>query len=162
MSGDLNWSDDYSVGVEEIDAQHKVLFGLLERLREAIHAKQGSVACGEILDELVAYTQEHFALEESLMREAGYPDLSVHEERHRELMVSVEAMRQKIDGGASISFELLHFLRNWLTKHILNEDKAYATHVVRLNFDRRAPLAAPAMMNASESAPPARKWWKFW
>jgi hemerythrin len=164
MSNEFKWSDEYSVGVEEIDAQHKTLFDLLERLREAIHAKHGSAACIEILDELVAYTKVHFTLEESLMRLAHYPDLAAHQQRHRDLVAEVEAMYEKIhNGGGAISFELLHFLRTWLTKHILNEDMRYAEHFATSGFADGKPAAvAPAVIEAAAKAPARRKWWQFW
>lgn len=158
MSNELSWSDEYSVGVEDIDAQHKTLFALIEKLRDAIHAKRGSAACVEILDELVTYTQEHFTLEEAFMRGCGFPDHAAHEERHRELIATVSNMRQKIAGGAAISFELLHFLRTWLTKHILTEDKAYA-----LFLERSAAREKRSGASVARQEPAAtRKWWKVW
>ncbi len=163
MSSEFKWSDEYSVGVEEIDVQHKKLFDLLEKLRTAIHEKHGSAACVEILEELVSYTKVHFTLEESLMRLAHYENFEAHQQRHRDLVAEVEQMYQKIQsGGASISFELLHFLRNWLTKHILNEDMAYAKHFAATGFVQGQSVPAPAMAAAEASVPGKRKWWKFW
>ena len=164
MSNEFKWSDAYSVGVAEIDAQHKTLFELLEKLQQAVHAKHGSAACIEILDELVAYTKVHFTLEESLMRLSHYPDLEAHQKRHRDLVAEVEAMHEKIhSGGGAISFELLHFLRNWLTKHILSEDMRYAGHFAKSGFGTGAqPAVAPAAARALARAPAARPWWKFW
>jgi len=163
-NNEFKWSDEYSVGVAEIDAQHKTLFEMLERLREAIHAKHGSAACIEILDELVAYTKVHFTLEESLMRLSHYPDLEAHRKRHRDLVAEVEAMYEKIhNGGGSISFELLHFLRTWLTRHILNEDLRYADHFASSGFGGGTqPAAAPVAPAAAAKGDPTRKWWKFW
>ena len=159
MSSEFIWSDEYCVGVEEIDQQHKALFALLERLRQAIQAKQGSAVCVEILDELVEYTRIHFALEESLMRLARYPDLEAHQQRHRDLIAEVEVMYQKVHAeGQSISFELLHFLRTWLTRHILNEDRGYVEHFRRSGFGVSASMASAE----KEVAPKMRKWWKFW
>lgn len=163
MSNEFKWSDEYSVGVEEIDAQHKTLFELLGKLQQAIHAKHGSAACIEILDELVAYTKVHFTLEESLMRLSHYPDLEAHQKRHRELVTEVEAMYEKIhNGGGAISFELLHFLRNWLTKHILSEDMRYSGHFATSGFGTGAQPAVAAAPRKAAKAPAARAWWKFW
>lgn len=61
MANEFTWSDSYSVGIPEIDEQHKALFDLMERLHKAIAARQGSAACIEILKELVDYTRIHFA-----------------------------------------------------------------------------------------------------
>ena len=37
MAKFIEWTDDLSVGIEEIDEQHKVLVGLVNEMHEAIH-----------------------------------------------------------------------------------------------------------------------------
>lgn len=66
------WSEDLSVGIQEIDEQHKELVPLLNRLRDAVVAHHGYAACSEILDQLAQYTRVHFIVEESLMRILHY------------------------------------------------------------------------------------------
>ena len=70
----VEWSDELSVGVEEIDEQHKVLVGLVNEMHEAIHQRHGSEVVQEILAKLADYTRIHFAVEESLMRILNYQD----------------------------------------------------------------------------------------
>lgn len=76
------WSDDLSVGIQEIDEQHKVLVGLLNELHTAISGHKGSAECRVILDRLAEYARAHFAVEESLMRVLGYPDYENHNGPH--------------------------------------------------------------------------------
>lgn len=160
MAKEFTWSDSYSVGIPEIDEQHKALFELIDRLHRAIVARQGSAACAEILKELVDYTRIHFALEQSLMHMGGYPDYDGHCLLHKNLVAEVETLQEKIDSGtAAISFELLHFLRNWLTKHILGEDMKYAAFFQKSGhkqFDHWAQKSEQALRSHK------RKWWKFW
>lgn len=123
----IKWSDDLSVGIEEIDRQHKVLVGLVNKMHEAIHKRHGSEVVEEILAELANYTVIHFATEESIMGILGYPDYEEHHEIHEDLVQQVVELQKKVASGkTSVSFELLHFLKIWLTKHILNEDMAYS------------------------------------
>lgn len=123
----LQWSEQFSVGIPEIDEQHKTLFDLINKIHTAILERRGSAACAEVLDELVSYTRVHFGLEQNLMRSGKFPGYAAHCALHHSLVAEVESMQSKIRSGkAAISFELLHFLRNWLTGHILTEDMKYA------------------------------------
>jgi hemerythrin len=127
MSKFVEWSDALSVGIEEIDEQHKVLAELVNRMHHAIHERHGSEVVKEILAELAEYTRIHFAVEESLMRILNYPEYENHKAIHEELLQHVIELRDKVESGkTAIGFELMHFLRNWLTKHIMEEDMAYS------------------------------------
>jgi hemerythrin len=127
MESFIDWSDDLSVGIEEIDEQHKVLLKLINQMHTAIHKRQGSETVHTILTELIEYTRIHFAVEESLMRILNYSGYTEHHEQHQELLNHVVELQQKIElGKTSISFELMHFLKTWLTQHILEEDMLYS------------------------------------
>lgn len=123
----VEWSDELSVGIQEIDEQHKVLVGLLNEMHQAILEHHGSQTAREVLDRLGDYTRIHFAVEESLMRIFEYPGYTEHKKQHEELIRQLESYRAKVASGATaISFQLLHFLRMWLTQHIIDSDKDYA------------------------------------
>lgn len=160
MSTEFCWSEEYSVDVPEIDDQHKILFELIDRLDRAIKERRGSAACEEILGELIEYTKVHFSLEEALMRLANYPKFAEHCQLHSELIAEVEAMSAKVkDGQVAISFELMQFLRNWLTKHILKEDKQYSAYFGSSGFCGDSQWSKDAERASAEKK---RKWWKFW
>ena len=125
----VEWSDELSVGIDEIDAQHKVLVGLINEMHEAIEQRHGSEVVESILTRLAEYTRIHFAVEESLMRLLGYPDFEAHREEHRALIMQVNDLRRKVETGkTAIGFELMHFLKLWLTKHIMESDQEYARY----------------------------------
>jgi len=165
MNRTFVWSDEYSVGIAEIDEQHKTLFAMVDKLHDAIMHKAGSAACRVILDELVDYTRVHFALEQTLMRVGHYPEYDGHCKLHKELVEEVEALQHKIASGhAAISFELLQFLRNWLTKHILSEDMKYG-----IFFKQGGDKHSDTMDEWTERSRTTMKkhkeksaWWKFW
>lgn len=149
------WSDELSVGIQEIDEQHKVLVGLLNELHSAIAEHRGSAESRGILDRLAEYTRVHFAVEESLMRILGYQDHENHKHEHEMLTAQVVDLQQKLDAGkAAISFELLHFLKVWLTKHIHESDKRYGSHFLARGIEARWPT--------KEATPEKRRSWKFW
>lgn len=123
----VQWNDDLSVGIQEIDEQHKILVDLINELHTAIHEHHGSSVTGEVLNRIVEYTRIHFTVEESLMRIFHYPDYENHKHQHEALIGRVVELQEKMAlGKVSISFELLHFLKGWLTKHIIESDKQYS------------------------------------
>jgi hemerythrin len=127
MSNFVEWSDALSVGIEEIDEQHKVLVDLVNKMHEAIHQRHGSDVVNSILSDLADYTRIHFAVEESLMRILNYPGYEEHKQIHEELLGAVVDLQDKVaTGKKSIGFELMHFLKTWLTKHIMDEDMQYS------------------------------------
>lgn len=135
----VEWSEQLSVGIQEIDEQHKVLVGLLNDLHRSIHERHGSEASRAILDKLGEYTRIHFAVEESLMRITDYPGYEVHKKEHEELIAQLVDFLNKIAaGGGSISFQLLHFLKMWLTHHILESDKEYTPHLLKMGLKSRS------------------------
>lgn len=128
----IEWSNELSVGIEEIDEQHKVLVELLNNISEATQQRRGQEKAEEILNKLIEYAKIHFAVEESLMRIMGYPGYEDHKLRHQELMYSVLDLMTKVNHRKlTIGFELQFFLKNWLTKHILETDKQYVEHFLK-------------------------------
>ncbi len=126
----LTWSIRYSVGVKSMDAQHTVLFGFLNDLHDAMMKGQAQKITGELLSGLLDYTRKHFSAEEGLMASARYPQLAQHRTMHRELIKNVEEFTIRYQRGESaLNLQLLNFLRDWLTNHILSEDHKYAPWV---------------------------------
>ena len=127
MSVYKDWNESYSVGVLAMDNQHKKLFAMINDLHAAIKAKDTREAMGKVLDGLLEYTREHFANEESLMGQCGYPDFKRHKQLHTELVAQVGEINERFRKGEPvISVELFGFLMNWLTNHIQGADKLYS------------------------------------
>jgi len=126
------WKDTYSVQIDELDNQHKRLIGLINQLYDAMLAGKGKSVNAPILDELVEYAQTHFISEELLMKKCQYPGLATHKEAHEQLTQKVEDFHTSYNAGkSSISIELMNFLNNWLTDHILTMDKKYVPYLLK-------------------------------
>ncbi|MFZ1641506.1 MAG: bacteriohemerythrin [Candidatus Contendobacter sp.] len=129
MSKFVEWSNELSVGIEEIDAQHKELVGLLNEIHEAMQQGHTMQATKSIIDRLDEYTRVHFAVEESLMRILHYPDYERHKEEHDKLIAQLAEIHTKWEKGkGAIGIELAYFLKVWLTKHIMEVDKHYTPY----------------------------------
>lgn len=128
----LSWDSKYSVEVQSIDKQHQKLFEMLNELHDAMKAGKGRQLAPAILERLVSYTQEHFAAEEAMMRQARYPDFASHKAEHDKLKNEVAKMVKDLEGGeesSMLAMPLLDFLRDWLQTHILSRDKNYTYHL---------------------------------
>jgi hemerythrin-like metal-binding protein len=124
------WLEKYSVGIPEIDAQHKGLVRLINDLHAAMGAGHGKEAVGKILDELVRYTEQHFKFEENMLGQKRYSKLTAHQAEHKKLTGQVLELRNKYrDSSLTLGMEVLQFLRNWLANHIMGHDQQYAAEL---------------------------------
>ncbi len=122
----VEWSNELSVGISEVDKEHQKLVAILNQLDEAMKTGKGTRVMGEILDQLVEYTVVHFESEEKFMVASEYPGLALHQTQHRQLVEKVEKLRVKfVASGKRITREMMDFLKYWLTNHILVDDKAF-------------------------------------
>ena len=120
------WVDAYSVGVAEIDQQHRKLITLINQLDTAMAKGQGKEILGKILKELIHYCAGHFATEEKLFDQYGYPDAAEHKVKHQKMTEKVlDLQKQFQQGKITITFDVMDFLQKWLDKHILGTDKKY-------------------------------------
>ncbi|MES9883051.1 MAG: bacteriohemerythrin [Sedimenticola sp.] len=120
------WNDAYSVGVAALDEDHKELIRLLDKFQTAYDYHTGDEFERATLDELVTYTKNHFAHEEGVMEEHGYPAFEEHKAKHREMALQVEGFLQDYEKrGHEALGELSSFLFRWLIEHIEGTDKEY-------------------------------------
>ena len=121
------WSPSYETGIQEIDAQHKKLVEILNALYDAMGKGQANKVLGKLLDDLVKYTVVHFATEERLFRQYGYPEAAIHKKEHDALTAQAKKLQADFAAGkVSLSLTVGTFLKDWLSHHILQADKKYA------------------------------------
>jgi len=124
----IKWTDELTVGIETMDVQHRHLVDIINNFDEALRKGKGSRILNEILNDLVGFTQEHLADEEKTMLAAGYEGLGKHQAQHRQLLQKVERFQFEFNAEDSRVTGTAHeFLKNWLTSHILLDDKAFAS-----------------------------------
>lgn len=122
----ITWSSEYDTGIESIDEQHRRLVEIVNRFDDASRRGKGTRVMRDILNDLIGYTQEHFAHEESLMAAAGYEGLRKHQTLHRQLLQKVERYQYDFEQGKRITSEVRDLLRYWVESHLLDEDQAFA------------------------------------
>ncbi|WJW75440.1 bacteriohemerythrin [Thiohalobacter sp. IOR34] len=124
----LTWRDEYSVGIESIDREHKKLLGLINQLQTAVDYATDETFEREALDAAVDYTRTHFAHEEALMEQYGYPDFAAHKAEHRKMIDKVNSLVADYESDPDKTLqEALDFLKQWLVRHINGTDKQYSS-----------------------------------
>ena len=132
MAAFIEWSDKkLSIGIPSIDTQHKQLIAIINKLFDAMTTGKANIVMSEIFDELVKYTQTHFANEEALFKKHGYPQNDAHVKEHVALVTQAADLQAKFKAGSlTVSSATLNFLKDWLNNHIAVSDKAYAPFLI--------------------------------
>ncbi len=130
----LDWNPSLDTGIDIIDSQHRRIVDYINQLHDA-QQNGDRDQVGDVIEELVDYTISHFAFEESLMENAGYPFLAPHKKVHALFVRKVEKFVERFAAGEDVTAELLQMLQKWLLNHIKNEDGDYV-EIVRDNSRR--------------------------
>jgi len=130
----VEWKDRLSIGVPEIDAEHRYLIALVNNLFEKYHSNKLEANLAKVFVHLINYTNKHFKNEESLMRAAGYPFLEEHKRQHEILEDTTSDLAEMfLSGEQNISLDTVKFLKNWVIDHVLLEDKKLAAFLAKRN-----------------------------
>lgn len=126
----MQWKAEMSVGLEELDQDHRFLIQVINRLATNAGTDGDAEAVRECLASLRNYAEFHFAREESVMRACGYSTLAEHQDEHRAFSREIASVAEHFeeggaDIGAAINEGLLSYLKDWLTHHILVVDMGY-------------------------------------
>jgi hemerythrin len=124
----------FELGIAEIDAQHRELFGILAELEKNSGKDYSYEAARDALSQLTNYANIHFAIEESLMRMHGYPDIAAHVAEHQALRKQLTEFQQRLL-DADIATQLHKFIDGWLTNHIDVTDRKYVPHLLTSRID---------------------------
>jgi len=132
----LEWSDELSVCIPEIDAEHKHFIMLINELNRSIISRMGieeiKSCMSAILDDAVA----HFTHEETLFRQWNYPEAEDHAEKHAQLTQALHEIMSTFErGGFDCEWiEAGLKVKQALVAHLLNEDMKYRDYCLKNNL----------------------------
>jgi hemerythrin len=122
----MEWNKNYELGITVIDDHHKHLFILLNKVLDDCTSGVSQESLSTVLDQLVDYARYHFDTEEYWMLLHEYPGLTKHRNEHEVFTNRVVTIQQKFHNKETDLFpEVLLFLQNWLSHHILKTDSEY-------------------------------------
>lgn len=136
-TSDLEWKVEYSVNIEEIDAQHKNMFEIGKRISNMLFdndANEHSQEISTIIKELKQYVENHFLLEEGLMKKNGYVYFNTHKIEHEFIAQRLTVFESVPSGHKQNEMltEMIDFVFVWISNHILNEDMKYKDYITKM------------------------------
>lgn len=123
----VKWSEELSVGVDTIDAQHKELFDVSNALLEEVAKGHGLGEVTKMIAFLEGYVESHFSMEETYMKRYSYPEYPQHKIEHTSFIGDFYDLRQELDNEgvtAELTVKLADRVSDWLANHIGKMDKA--------------------------------------
>jgi len=122
----LEWTPELSIGVDLFDGHHKILFDTINKLSESMAQGKGVSVLADIIGELIEHAVVHFNAEELNFEKYGYPQRVEHTTIHNNLISQAKEIKASLERGESVlSAEVLDFLQDWITDHIMKTDKDY-------------------------------------
>lgn len=119
----IEWKDEYSVGVPDVDEEHRGLIELINNLYDTVRAGKHDPDVSAFLGEIYARIASHFALEELLMRRHDYDEYQDHKSDHEELLEDIRDIMDEYEEGRVPDVEsLAHRLDAWFSEHFRTRD----------------------------------------
>ncbi|MDJ0654469.1 MAG: bacteriohemerythrin [Xanthomonadales bacterium] len=125
----LEWSAEFELGIDVIDAQHRRIVDYINELCEVEDSAGDREVVSRVLHNLVDYTVSHFAFEEALLEEVDYATLAPHQRTHQSFIRRIDDLKSRFEQGEWVVAELGGLLQTWLIDHIQSEDARYAPEV---------------------------------
>lgn len=126
------WSDDYSLGIQAIDEQHRGFFEASHRLYDAILNCKGEKIVEESVAFLRDYAERHFQTEEGYMAKHAYPYLEQHKKLHTDFLEVLDGLVDELalfGPSQHLADHALEISQEWLINHIIEEDILYAHYI---------------------------------
>lgn len=122
----VEWKQEYSVGIAEIDGQHKNFINLLNQTFSTLESENRRVDLAKNLEDIIAHANEHFATEEKYFDQFQYPEGETHRREHHRIRTEVVKIKERFpEEGVAVIGELVVLLEDWLLDHIMQYDKKY-------------------------------------
>jgi hemerythrin len=121
----MKWSAEFATGDERIDAQHKMLFKMMEDFQATLDEGLGERIYGEVLQSLDVYARTHFSFEEGVMEQFGCPASLQNKQAHERFVEILAGFQERYaqDGfDRADALELVAVLDRWLASHISRLD----------------------------------------
>lgn len=125
--GRIQWDDSMSIGIDEIDEQHKKWINFHNHMHDSIlglNGKDSDTEAKEVVKAMMDYTVYHFKCEREYMEKISYPDLVPHIRLHSRFEDEVyQHFRAVIDGEFIIPTQVIKLMKQWICYHITKEDR---------------------------------------
>ncbi|VVC84391.1 hemerythrin family protein [Sideroxydans sp. CL21] len=126
----LEWDDGMSVGIPEIDEDHKRFISLIDELNLAITERMRAAEINRRLLHVIEDTNQHFEREEHFFRERQYPNAEGHARSHNNVRNTLKKIQDSFMpyGLEAEWLDAALMIKQILINHILDEDMQYANY----------------------------------
>jgi len=119
----INWRDSFSVGVAEVDHEHRELIEEINALHATMQQGTDHDTVVKSLGDIYAQIAAHFALEEKMMRNTRYPAFPEHKQDHETLLDDLRDIMDEVeDDGTFDEAQLASDLERWFSDHFRTHD----------------------------------------
>lgn len=126
----LAWKPEYSVGVESVDFEHQQMIEMINEFFEEMQERRDPDSVLQFLGDVYATISAHFALEERIMRDAGYAEYADHKEDHEDLLDQIRDLMEEFRDDPDAGFEQLQEkLGRWFEQHFATFDARLHGHL---------------------------------
>ena len=123
----IKWRKEFSVGVKELDNQHKKIIKILNQIFTLHEKGKDERQMEKIISNLYEYIKDHFRIEEEYMVKYNYPGYDKQKEEHNRFIDRFsEFQREFLKGHRLTAINLFNFVWDWFSQHILKLDKLYS------------------------------------
>jgi hemerythrin-like metal-binding protein len=128
----LQWQDNFRIGIEEVDHEHRELIELINTLHDSLAADRSAGRVEAFLGEVLTDISAHFALEEKVMRARRYDALAEHKADHERLLDDLrDLMDEQAAGVALDDHRFAARLSAWFGGHFATHDARFHRHLAR-------------------------------
>ena len=125
----MQWKEEYSVGITEIDDQHKGVVDLFSVIDSAIESRESWSDIFFKLEQLRDHARFHFSVEESLMRMHDYPKQAEHVDLHKHFLDKLDQL-QMTTLSRYVTMNAINYLSNWYTEHLKTQDQEFVRYII--------------------------------
>ena len=129
MSVNFEWNNDYSIGIDEIDSQHKRFLSLLQETYSFKQRGTDNSRLKTLVQELEKYLVFHTKSEEMLMILYDYPKQELQKEEHKKVITKVREKIKNLPENPEDLTDLLIYLMKWFVNHTTYLDKELGGHI---------------------------------
>lgn len=126
----VQWTDKLELHVPLVDREHRMLVDYINELHVAMTHNKTASELRNVLHKLRDYTATHFGDEERLFNVPAYKAAEEHMKIHKKFVAKLDEVEEQLRmGTATVSMDLLTFLKDWLVQHIMGTDPTYLPYL---------------------------------
>lgn len=123
----ITWDPSFETGIEILDTQHKEIMNQACDLACCISLEGNPEMIRKFVARLLETTAAHYATEEFLMKDCGYPDTAAHMAEHAKSYSELCTFADKADAGhPTLGAFVYTFFQGWLKHHMSTQDMEFA------------------------------------